>query len=215
MIGGRAAMVRWTDLNRRKRRTSSVPDLNGAGKLVFAKRCNPRILAETIFWCSQQPLVTTSNDPEYLRNRHLLEERMSSQVDFKSLRPLSAQLRSPLLQPATSIGEYIPENERRAAIDHVISKRAELIAVNPSFDQDRVLREKKGRVLNYYPSENLADGAAEVGSLGFFDVENAPPWDTWIEYSDGRLACWVPEPLIQLAEAGIDANPEECIQWAD
>jgi hypothetical protein len=79
-----------------------------------------------------------------------------------------------------------------------------------------------GKLLVYFPDADLTDGAAEVASQGFFDVYNAPPWGTWVGYFNepGRdvsysayLVAWVPERLIPLASAGIEVNPEECIQW--
>lgn len=43
----------------------------------------------------------------------------------------------------------------------------------------------------------------------------APPWDLWVHYTDGLLVSWVPDLLIDLAQRGIDANPVDCIRWAD
>jgi hypothetical protein len=79
-----------------------------------------------------------------------------------------------------------------------------------------------GRVLVYFPDADLTDGAAEVASVGFFDVYNAPPWGTWIGYfEDGGaersytsyLLAWVPDALVGAVAAGIDVNPEQCIAW--
>jgi hypothetical protein len=83
-----------------------------------------------------------------------------------------------------------------------------------------------GRLLVYFPDADLADGAAEVQSRGFFDVHNVPPWDTWIalaretgtraDASYGEyIVAWVPPALLELAQAGISVNPEECIAWLD
>jgi len=89
-----------------------------------------------------------------------------------------------------------------------------------------------GRLVAYFPSFNLADGWAETQSKGFLDVDNIPPYDTWVwwvrgisrvEYADHRtseidasyLVAWVPPDFIELADAGIRANPEDCIRWLD
>lgn len=82
-----------------------------------------------------------------------------------------------------------------------------------------------GRLLVYFPDANLADGAAEVESRGFFDVDNAPPWDTWIALADEGpdadiswrqyVVAWVPPSLLPCAADGIAVNPEECIAWLD
>jgi hypothetical protein len=89
-----------------------------------------------------------------------------------------------------------------------------------------------GRLLAYFPEENLADGVAEVESRGFFDVNNVPPHDTWVwlvrnvrsfAHQDGTkgemeadyLVAWVPPDFIGLASGGIEVNPEQCIQWLD
>jgi len=72
-----------------------------------------------------------------------------------------------------------------------------------------------GKLLVYLPMETVSDGAAEASSHRFFDVEDAPPWDTWFWYSKGAILSWVPESLISRAQAGIDANPVDCIHWTD
>jgi len=46
-------------------------------------------------------------------------------------------------------------------------------------------------------------------------VNNVPPWDTWVAFSEKMLVSWVPPALIDVAQMGIDVNPEECIGWAE
>ena len=79
-----------------------------------------------------------------------------------------------------------------------------------------------GRLLVYFPDAELADGAAEAESQGFFDAFNTPPWDTWVtlERDDEQdssysvyLVSWVPPVFVDLASAGIGVNPEACILW--
>jgi hypothetical protein len=81
---------------------------------------------------------------------------------------------------------------------------------------------ERGRLLVYFPDLDLCDGAAEAESRGFLDVNNAPPWDTWIAMiADRRAKCgpcliaWVPPEFLQLADAGVQVNPEECVKWLD
>ena len=78
-----------------------------------------------------------------------------------------------------------------------------------------------GRLLAYYPDLELSDGVAEEETRGFFDVNNAPPWDTWIalfrepvgDESYDYIVTWVPPAMIDLVGRGIAVNPEECIVW--
>ena len=81
-----------------------------------------------------------------------------------------------------------------------------------------------GRFMLHFPDENLTDGAAEIGSEGFFDVWNLPPIDTWVSFfseelrhhaSQRYLLCYVPSWAVARADAGIEWNPEECIVWLD
>lgn len=80
-----------------------------------------------------------------------------------------------------------------------------------------------GRLLIYFPNVDLACGAAEQETAGFFDVNNVPPWDTWVAYIQDEynadsfdteyLIAWVPPEFVSLANDGIDVNPEQCIMW--
>ncbi len=84
-----------------------------------------------------------------------------------------------------------------------------------------------GKLLAYFPDANLADGAAEAASRGFFDVNNTPPWDSWVAYFEDSefksqrrdfanyLVAYVPAVMVETAGAGIIVNPEECIAWLD
>jgi hypothetical protein len=100
------------------------------------------------------------------------------------------------------------------AIESIKDKRSELlraatILVEPAESQ------ALGRLLLYEPMETVSDGAAEASSRGFFDIEDAPPWDTWFWLKESTVLCWIPQLLISDAQAGIDANPVDCIRWAE
>src|SRR5690349_3791937 len=89
-----------------------------------------------------------------------------------------------------------------------------------------------GRLLAYFPAQNLADGYAEEISKGYFDVNNIPPYDTWVwmvenvekvTRCDGTtdrlpanfLVSWVPPAFLGIADCGVQGNPEDCIAWLD
>ena len=79
-----------------------------------------------------------------------------------------------------------------------------------------------GRLLAYQPDMDLACGAAQAASRGFFDVNNAPPWDTWVAMVQESgadaipyLISWVPPQFVSLAQQGIEVNPECCIVWLE
>jgi hypothetical protein len=159
--------------------------------------------------------------PDWLR-RHLPRERrwnramgLVREADPDSLAPLEHQLRSSALKPAESIGSVYSEERRQEIVDGVISLRSTLInphlAKGPAIPPERL----QGRLLLYIPSDNVSDGASRYASNGFFDPNDCPPWDSWLQYSDRTLISWVPEVLIPLAQAGIDANAVDCIHWAD
>ena len=89
-----------------------------------------------------------------------------------------------------------------------------------------------GRLLAYFPFDSCGCGAAEKASRCFFDIDNMPPFDTWvwlveemkaITFPDGStaeteanwLVACVPPAFLEQAQRGIDANPEKCIRWVD
>lgn len=83
-------------------------------------------------------------------------------------------------------------------------------------------RAREGRFLVYLPDHELFDGVAEAETLGFFDVHNTPPHDTWVAIvagkerrSDDFLLSWVPASFVDLVNDGIEVNPEECILWLE
>ena len=73
--------------------------------------------------------------------------------------------------------------------------------------------------MGYSPDDDLCCGAAEAASDGFFDTFNTPSWDTWVALTWRSDRCWlvswVPPEWTLRAGAGIDVNPEQCIQWLD
>ncbi|NOK23634.1 hypothetical protein HMI50_42305 [Corallococcus carmarthensis] len=82
-----------------------------------------------------------------------------------------------------------------------------------------------GRLLVYFPDDNTCDGGAELATRGYFDVDNVPPWDTWVgmfredpesdTQSADYLIAWVPPVFLDAVAQGIRVNPEVCIQWLE
>jgi hypothetical protein len=146
----------------------------------------------------------------WTRAMNLLRE-----ADPDSLAPLEHQLRSSTLKQADSIGSSYSEESRQEMVNRVIDLRSSLIKSHPPSEHAIPPSRLRGKLLLYIPCENVSDGASRYASNGFFDLYDCPPWDTWLQYSDRTLISWVPEILFPLAQAGIDANPVECIKWAD
>ena len=127
-----------------------------------------------------------------------------------SVGPMDRKLRSPELKPSFTPDEFGDDALWAKAVAEVVARRSRLIAGTSAEKRDTNI----GRLLLYTPSENLACGAAEASSNGFFDVNNVPPWDIWVDFSEGTLVSWVPPALLDVAQMGIYVNPEACIRWA-
>lgn len=202
-----------------------------------------RSLKDAILWCADRQLTATPADDEEIRRRRELMNRaqellhgamvesrsllnrirhrnytelpnyqrgmeLVSQANPVSFTSFTTRLRSPELQPSSSLsGAEIPG----FIVQSVVSRRAALVS-ELSHPQTAAYR-AEGRLLTYWPEENLACGGAEYASVGFFDGDNAPPWDTWVAFSGKGLLSWVPGELVDLASKGIEANPEACIAW--
>jgi hypothetical protein len=83
-----------------------------------------------------------------------------------------------------------------------------------------------GKLLAYFPDEQVHDGASEAASKGLLDEYDSPPWDTWTgifteashhspEWTRTYVVSWVPPEFISLAEEGIVVNPVDCIAWLE
>ena len=113
------------------------------------------------------------------------------------------------------------EESRFSAVDFVAVERERYGGVE--IRQAKVPQDLAGgRLLAYFPNQNLSDGAAEDETLGFLDVDNIPAWDTWVayfeEYADRDyygcyLVAWIPPQFVEPVSDGISINPEECILW--
>lgn len=202
-----------------------------------------RSLAETAAWCIAQPLSPRVDESAVIRHRRgLVEEsqRLSRAVferlghdwvqirasqewqrseallqeaDPLSLSTLDAQLRSATLKPSFAMDEFSRDEAWAEAVAEVVTKRSKLlggISPEPDFRYQR-----EGRLLLFVPSETLMDCGAKYRSNGFFDVNNVPPWDTWVSFSDRTLVSWVPSVLAETVQMGIDVNPEACINWIE
>ena len=200
-------------------------------------------LAEAITWCATLPLTNHVDEPAVVRYRRALVERSNrlfrqgyerlrdnwneltqseewhqsrallQKADPLSLSTLDTQLRSAFLKPTFAMDEFANEEPWADAVAEVVAKRSRLLGeVSPEYESSA---QTQGRLLLFVPSETLMDGAAKYSSNGFFDVNNVPPWDTWVSFSDRTLVSWVPPVLMETAQRGIDANPEACINWID
>ena len=129
----------------------------------------------------------------------------------ESLGPMDRKLRSPELKPSSGLDDFGGDALWAQAVSEVVARRSRLIAGTSSELRDM---NSQGRFLLYTPTENLACGAAEASTNGFFDTNNVPPWDIWVDFSEGTLVSWVPPALLDVAQMGIYVNPEACIGWA-
>ena len=112
-------------------------------------------------------------------------------------------------------------SSRLNAVDNV--RRSRHLYSNRHTSADPATLVADGRLIAYSPDFNLACGVCEVETKGYFDVNNTPPWDTWVALLDApnatnweaSLIAWVPSVFVPLVQAGINVIPEQCVLWLD
>ena len=170
----------------------------GLGNILPRRREPPsavlKALSETVSWCLNRSLQYN-----HLRSCEL---DPSAILKFPSLAEVDVEV---LIQ--TMRESY------QKAICAINETRSTLVRDANMEIADLALAQSKGKLLLYEPLETVEDGAAASSSRGFFDMRDAPPWDTWFLYSGGTIFSWVPESAVSNAQAGIDANPVDCIHW--
>lgn len=132
-------------------------------------------------------------------------------------------LRSIDLKPFDDLRFNLPLPKRSSVVELLCRSRAELLSLAGQ-SSPQPSRLPPGKLLLYDPDLNLFCGGAENATEGFFDTDNIAPWDFWVAYVierepkegfDSYLVSWIPGSLVQIAEIGIQANPEGCIAWAE
>lgn len=163
-------------------------------------------LAETITWCSFA---------ESLRNPFLCPDWYS------------------MTSGGLTFGAYdLPLISRIKDVDVLAERRVKPLKLFSMYPNKWAKNLSGGKLLCYDPETNLFDGAAEVASKYFLDVDNVPPWDTWICYIPEKaqlvsiheplpwdtwnsyLIAWIPPKFVKLVDSGVSVNAEKCIAWA-
>jgi hypothetical protein len=129
------------------------------------------------------------------------------------LNPLRHSFRTPALKPDFDFETSLTNKAWEDAVAQTIAKRSACLTASRL--RKNPCDVHRGRLLLYNPEENLACGGAEFSSHGFFAVNNVPPWDLWVAFSERTLVSWIPPQVIETAQLGIYASPEACIKWAD
>jgi hypothetical protein len=133
-------------------------------------------LAETIAWCTPR---ATADDP-----RNCLR---SAELRPPSLLETAVEILNRSQPTNSEPGAYERRfaqvlTERQAVVNALAEKRQALLRRSPGHGNASASQVAGGRLLVFKPDDTLEDGAAEVGSQGFFDVSNVPPWDSWVDY---------------------------------
>jgi hypothetical protein len=160
-------------------------------------------LSEAIEWCASRAI--TDEPKNCLRTPAFAPQ------------PFTNQQERSLARQDEKLIPYFPPRLGLAEVEIVCAaRRNALLTLAPR----SAIGPRRGRLLGYTPDDNLCDGASTVRTDGFFDTDNIPPWDTWIACvaehgKDDYLLSWIPPEFIDLAEDGINVNPEACIWWFD
>jgi hypothetical protein len=132
--------------------------------------------------------------------------------DVTPILPLNHQLRTLELRPRPFAW---PQTDRMGIVEELAEKRARFLRQRDTYPRTISTDLAGGRLLAYEPDENVADGASQHQTKGYFDGDDAPPWDTWVCYVDRSLISWVPPMFRGLVQEGVSVNCVDCIHWTD
>jgi len=122
--------------------------------------------------------------------------------------------RAEVLRPLLS--ELPAVDELHNVLETIRRRRRDFLASDPI----PVAPSPRGRLLACEFNASTASGESEHASGGFFDIDDRPPWDTWVwvlqtESGDPILLAWVPQAVVDRVEPSIAMNPYGCIYWLE
>jgi hypothetical protein len=171
---------------------------------------------------------TDRREPTDDEAREMLRKRLAETIRWCSTRGSgkdpAGSLRNSALKPGSFGGQgeqALPEDERHARRQETAEKLATArrkLVRQETFGYWKELPDLGGgRILLYEPDRSKFDGAAQKASKGLFDLNSAPPWDTWLCYfaaEPGLLLAWIPPELVPLAESGLKKVKDGSLSWA-
>ncbi len=132
---------------------------------------------------------------------------------------ISRSLRSQTLQPRYEM-QFVWSYRHSLYVNSVLRARRQALRSVLSVPVTPPANLANGRLLFYFPDEQVDDGASEMASKGFFDERDAPAWDTWVGvFKDDQrgqyIVSWIPAELLQCVAEGIAVNMVDCVGWLD
>jgi hypothetical protein len=120
-------------------------------------------------------------------------------------------LRNPELVPSRNIVHQVSDlGEIAEVVAVVLTRRRALVGpVLPATGMPA-----GDRVLAFLPRDSLFHGSSPPECDGFIDVDEIPPWGSWVLLVDEVLLSWVPAAMVDGVDSAIRCNPEESIRWA-
>jgi hypothetical protein len=120
-------------------------------------------------------------------------------------------LRNPELDPSRNIVHQVSDlGEIAEVVADVLTRRRALVGPVPS-----AARLPAGdRVLAFLPRDSLFHGSSPPQCDGFIDVDEIPPWGSWVLLVDEVLLSWVPAAMVDGVNSAIQCNAEGSIRWA-
>ena len=98
-----------------------------------------------------------------------------------------------------------------AEVAAFLARRQELLGSRPAPEAALPLGD---RIQAFLPRRSLFHGSSPPECDGFIDVDEIPPWGTWIVWVGEMLLSWVPASMVAGVDSAIRCNPEESIRWA-
>ena len=121
-------------------------------------------------------------------------------------------LRSPELGPPRNIVHEVTDLAGiKAEVAAILARRLELLGSTPT---PAAALPPSDRILAFLPLDSLFHGSSPPECDGFIDVDEIPPWGTWIVLAGEMLLSWVPASMGAGVDSAIRCNPEESIRWA-
>ncbi len=170
----------------------------------------------------------------------LLRQRLAETIQWCAIHGQVSEpktsLRSPSLRPASLVTrgkdpieyKWVSREGCESVVTDLCARRSDWLRQYRDVGFLPTVSPSSGRVLVWEVGCSLREGCPEDETSGFFDFDEAPPWDTWFAaigespFRPNRqpfgwpyILSWIPAEFVELADRGVRVSVCDCIWWAD